>query len=83
MTCSLNIYKKTTPTNIEFIDIAGLVSGSVGGEGLGNRFLAYIREADAIIHTIRCFENENVIHVGNKIDPLSDDGDVVEFRFNV
>jgi GTP-binding protein YchF len=64
--------KKTTPTNIEFIDIAGLVSGSVRGEGLGNRFLAYIREVDAIIHTIRCFENENVIHVGNKIDPLSD-----------
>jgi len=64
--------KKTTPTNIEFIDIAGLVSGSVRGEGLGNRFLAYIREVDAIIHTIRCFENENVIHVGNKINPLSD-----------
>ena len=64
--------KKTTPTNIEFIDIAGLVSGSVRGEGLGNRFLAYIREVDAIIHTIRCFENENVIHVGSKIDPLSD-----------
>lgn len=64
--------KKTTPANIEFIDIAGLVSGSVRGEGLGNRFLAYIREVDAIIHTIRCFENENVIHVGSKIDPLSD-----------
>ena len=64
--------KKTTPANIEFIDIAGLVSGSVRGGGLGNRFLAYIREVDAIIHTIRCFENENVIHVGSKIDPLSD-----------
>jgi ribosome-binding ATPase len=64
--------KKTTPTTIEFIDIAGLVSGSVRGEGLGSRFLAYIREVDAIIHTIRCFENENVIHVGSKIDPLSD-----------
>jgi ribosome-binding ATPase len=64
--------KKTTPTSIEFIDIAGLVSGSVKGEGLGNRFLAYIREVDAIIHTIRCFENENVMHVGSMVDPLSD-----------
>ena len=64
--------KKTTPTNIEFIDIAGLVSGSVKGGGLGNRFLAHIREVDAIIHTVRCFENENVIHAGSMIDPLSD-----------
>jgi GTP-binding protein YchF len=64
--------KKTTPNNIEFIDIAGLVSGSVRGEGLGNRFLAHIREVDAIIHTVRCFENENVIHIGSMIDPLSD-----------
>ncbi len=64
--------KKTTPATIEFIDIAGLTSGSVKGGGLGNRFLAYIREVDAIIHTVSCFENENVLHVGNKIDPLSD-----------
>ncbi|MCL4415173.1 MAG: redox-regulated ATPase YchF [Actinobacteria bacterium] len=64
--------KKTTPATIEFIDIAGLVSGSIRGEGLGNRFLAHIREVDAIIHTIRCFENENVMHLGNKIDPLND-----------
>lgn len=65
--------KRVTAAFIEFIDIAGLVKGSIRGEGLGNRFLAHIREVDAIIHTIRCFENESVGHIScNKIDPLSD-----------
>lgn len=64
--------KKTVHTTIEFIDIAGLGNGSVRGQGLGNRFLSYIREADAIIHTIKCFENENSIYSGSGIDPLGD-----------
>ena len=57
---------------IEFVDIAGLVKGASKGEGLGNQFLANIREVDAIIHVIRCFENPNVIHVEGKIDPVDD-----------
>ncbi len=57
---------------IEFVDIAGLVAGASKGEGLGNQFLSHIREVDAIIHIVRCFENENVIHVNNKVDPKSD-----------
>ena len=57
---------------IEFVDIAGLVAGASKGEGLGNQFLSHIREVDAIIHIVRCFEDENVIHVSNKIDPKSD-----------
>ena len=57
---------------IEFVDIAGLVAGASKGEGLGNQFLSHIREVDAIIHIVRCFENENVIHVNNKVDPKAD-----------
>ena len=64
--------KKTTPTTIEFYDIAGLVKGAATGEGLGNKFLANIREVDAIIHVIRCFEDENVVHVAGTIDPVFD-----------
>lgn len=64
--------KKVTPAIIEFVDIAGLIKGASKGEGLGNRFLAHIREVDAIIHVVRCFEDENIVHVENKIDPLSD-----------
>jgi len=64
--------KKITPTVIEFVDIAGLVKGASKGEGLGNQFLGNIREVDAIIHVIRCFEDENISHVGGKIDPVSD-----------
>jgi GTP-binding protein YchF len=64
--------KKTVPTVIEFVDIAGLVKGASKGEGLGNQFLANIREVDAIIHVIRCFEDENVAHVSGEIDPVSD-----------
>ena len=55
--------KKVTPTTIEFVDIAGLVKGASRGEGLGNKFLSHIREVDAIVHVVRCFENENIIHV--------------------
>ncbi len=64
--------ERTLPTTIEFVDIAGLVAGASKGEGLGNQFLGNIRETDAIIHVVRCFEDDNVIHVEGKIDPLSD-----------
>lgn len=64
--------KKTVKTVIEFVDIAGLVAGASKGEGLGNQFLSHIREVDAIIHIVRCFENDNVIHVSNKVDPKAD-----------
>src|ERR1700693_4825851 len=57
---------------VEFVDIAGLVAGASKGEGLGNQFLANIRETDAIAHVVRCFEDENVVHVTGKIDPVSD-----------
>ena len=64
--------QRVLPTTMEFVDIAGLVAGASRGEGLGNQFLANIRETDAIAHVVRCFENENVIHVSNRIDPLDD-----------
>jgi GTP-binding protein YchF len=64
--------ERVVPTAMEFVDIAGLVAGASKGEGLGNKFLANIRETDAIAHVVRCFENENVIHVANKIDPIAD-----------
>ncbi|MDR1687425.1 MAG: redox-regulated ATPase YchF [Clostridiales bacterium] len=64
--------EKITPAVIEFVDIAGLVKGASRGEGLGNKFLAHIREVDAIVHVVRCFEDSNVIHVSAGIDPLSD-----------
>jgi len=64
--------KKTIPTTLEFVDIAGLVRGASQGEGLGNQFLANIREVDAIAHVVRCFEDANVVHVDGKIDPASD-----------
>ena len=64
--------QKIWPTAVEFVDIAGLVAGAASGEGLGNKFLAHIREVDAITHVVRCFENDDVIHVNNKVDPLSD-----------
>mgnify|MGYP000237869582 FL=1 len=66
------IPKKIIPTTMEFVDIAGLVAGASKGEGLGNQFLGHIRETDAIAQVVRCFENSDVIHVANKIDPLSD-----------
>ena len=64
--------KKIIPAAIEFVDIAGLVKGASKGEGLGNQFLANIREVDAIVHVVRCFENTNIVHVDGSIDPLRD-----------
>jgi len=64
--------QKVQPAIVEFVDIAGLVAGASKGEGLGNKFLANIRETDAITHVVRCFEDANVVHVSNKVDPLSD-----------
>lgn len=64
--------KKVTPATVEFVDIAGLVKGASQGEGLGNRFLASIREVGVIAHVVRCFENPDIIHVSNRIDPRSD-----------
>ena len=64
--------EKTIPATVEFVDIAGLVAGASKGEGLGNQFLANIRECDAIAHIVRCFEDPNVIHVAGKVDPISD-----------
>jgi GTP-binding protein YchF len=63
---------RVLPTTMEFVDIAGLVAGASKGEGLGNKFLGNIRETDAIVHVVRCFEDENVVHVAGKIDPLGD-----------
>lgn len=63
---------KTTPAVIEFVDIAGLVRGASKGEGLGNKFLSHIREVDAIVHVVRCFEDGNVVHVDGSIDPIRD-----------
>jgi GTP-binding protein YchF len=64
--------EKVLPTTVEFVDIAGLVAGASKGEGLGNKFLAHIREVDAIAHVVRCFVNDDVVHVAGRIDPLSD-----------
>jgi len=64
--------KKIIPTQMQFVDIAGLVSGASKGEGLGNQFLAHIREVDAIIHVLRCFNNPDIVHVNNKVNPIED-----------
>jgi ribosome-binding ATPase len=64
--------QKVVPTTMEFVDIAGLVAGASKGEGLGNKFLAHIRETDAIAHVVRCFEDDDVVHVAGRLDPLSD-----------
>ncbi|MTW21488.1 redox-regulated ATPase YchF [Allochromatium palmeri] len=64
--------QKVLPTSMQFVDIAGLVAGASKGEGLGNKFLANIRETDAIAHVVRCFENDDVVHVAGKVDPLGD-----------
>ena len=63
---------KYTPASIEFVDIAGLVKGASKGEGLGNKFLSNIRECDAIVHVVRCFENDDIIHVEGNINPARD-----------
>src|SRR3989441_12903202 len=64
--------QRTVPAAIEFVDIAGLVKGASKGEGLGNQFLSHIREVDAIVQVIRCFEDPNVVHIADKIDPVQD-----------
>jgi GTP-binding protein YchF len=69
---SLSSSREIVPTRVEFVDIAGLVKGASQGEGLGNKFLANIREVDAIVHVVRCFENDDVIHVSGSVDPLLD-----------
>jgi GTP-binding protein YchF len=62
--------QKIQPAIVEFVDIAGLVAGASKGEGLGNQFLANIRETDAVVHVVRCFADDNVVHVSGKVDPL-------------
>lgn len=74
--------EKTVPTNVEIVDIAGLVKGASQGEGLGNKFLGNIRETDAIIHVVRCFEDENITHVDNSIDPVRDK-EVIDFELQM
>ena len=69
---ALSKSKKTINANITFVDIAGLVKGASKGEGLGNKFLSHIREVDAIIHLVRCFDSEKIQHVNKKIDPIND-----------
>jgi ribosome-binding ATPase len=64
--------QRVVPTSIEFVDIAGLVKGASKGEGLGNQFLANIREVDAIVHVVRCFENDNIVHVDGRVNPVND-----------
>jgi len=64
--------ERILPTTMEFVDIAGLVAGASKGEGLGNKFLSHVRETDAIAHVVRCFENDDVVHVSGKVDPVSD-----------
>jgi ribosome-binding ATPase len=68
----INESVKVVPTTLEFVDIAGLVAGASKGEGLGNQFLANIRECDAIVHVVRCFDDENIIHVAGSVDPMRD-----------
>ena len=68
--------QKVTPATLEVVDIAGLVKGASKGEGLGNKFLSHIREVDAIIHVVRCFENSKIIHVEGKVDPIQDIKDI-------
>ena len=70
------------PTKIEFVDIAGLVKGASKGEGLGNKFLSNIREVDAIVHVVRCFEDNDVIHVSGNVDPL-DDIEIINLELNL
>lgn len=70
------------PTSVEFVDIAGLVKGASKGEGLGNKFLANIRETDAIIHVVRCFENDNIVHVDGSVDPVRDK-EIIDFELQL
>lgn len=70
--CKMNNAKKVIPAILEFVDIAGLVKGASKGEGLGNKFLSHIREVDAIVHVVRCFDNADITHVDSSVDPLRD-----------
>ena len=72
--------KKVIPSTMEFVDIAGLVEGASKGEGLGNKFLAHIRETHAIAHVVRCFEDDNVTHVSGRIDAVADRREVTVMR---
>jgi GTP-binding protein YchF len=74
--------QKLLPTTIEFVDIAGLVKGASKGEGLGNQFLANIREVDAIAHVVRCFNDDNIVHVDGRVDPMSDK-EVIDFELQL
>ncbi len=74
--------ERVLPTTIEFVDIAGLVKGASKGEGLGNQFLANIREVDAIAHVVRCFNDDNIVHVEGKVDPISDK-EVIDFELQI
>jgi len=78
----LSASENIIPTKIEFVDIAGLVKGASKGEGLGNKFLSNIREVDAIVHVVRCFEDSEVIHVSGKVDPL-DDIEIINLELNL
>src|SRR5919202_2699048 len=71
--------KRTVPAVVQFVDIAGLVKGAAEGEGLGNKFLAHVRETDAIVHVVRCFEDPDVTHVMGAVDPVRD-REVIEFE---
>src|SRR5690554_3900397 len=74
--------QRTLATSMEFVDIAGLVAGASKGEGLGNKFLANIRETDAIGHVVRCFENDNIVHVSGQVSP-KDDIDVINIELSL
>ena len=74
--------EKVLPTVIEFVDIAGLVKGASKGEGLGNQFLANIREVDAIIHVVRCFDDDNIVHVDGRVNPV-EDKDVIDTELQI
>src|SRR6201747_405238 len=71
--------QRTVPAAVEFVDIAGLVAGASKGEGLGNQFLATIRETDAIVHVVRCFDDDDILHVMGSVDPVRD-REVIEFE---
>lgn len=68
----ISVAKKIVPAQVEFVDIAGLIKGASKGEGMGNQFLSHIREVDAIVHVVRCFENDDIIHVAGSVDPVRD-----------
>ena len=72
MLAEINTSEKIVPATLEFVDVAGLIKGASSGEGLGNQFLTSIRMCDAIVHVVRCFEDDDVIHVDGTVDPVRD-----------